>query len=154
MKIANYESSVRGCWLGKNIGGTLGTPFEGKREMQNVEFYVQQNLKGRPEPNDDLDLQLVWLAMAEYYGLENLTPRLFGEYWIDCITGPWNEYSVCRWNCMNGIYPPLSGALNNDVWKWSNGAWIRSEIWACLFPGNPDRAIEFAYLDSSCDHVH
>ena len=39
--IINMESAVRGCWLGKNIGGTLGAPFEGQRTLQNVSFYVQ-----------------------------------------------------------------------------------------------------------------
>ena len=147
------QDAVRGCWLGKNIGGTLGAPFEGQRTLQNVSFYVQKNLNGNPEPNDDLDLQLAWLALLEYYGVYHLTHRRLGEYWISAVIGPWNEYAVCRWNCQNGFYPPLSGSVDNDVWKWSNGAWIRSEIWACLFPGDPDTAIEFAWLDASCDHV-
>ena len=147
-----YESSVRGCWMGKNIGGTLGTPFEGKEEIHDVCFYVQKDLFGKPEPNDDLDLQLLWLIIAERHGIYNVTPRLMGEYWISNIIGPWNEYSTCRFNCINGFYPPLSGAVNNDKWHWSNGAWIRSEIWACLFPGDPDEALKFAWLDSCCDH--
>lgn len=149
----SFESAVRGCWLGKNIGGTLGAPFEGKDEMQNVEFYVQKDLFGNPEPNDDLDLQLLWLAIAEENGIFNITPRMMGEYWISHIIGPWNEYAVCRWNSMNGFYPPLSGAVDNQPWGWSNGAWIRSEIWACLFPGNPDAALHFAWLDSCADHA-
>ena len=48
--------------------------------------------------------------------------------------------------------PPLSGACNNERWKFSNGAWIRSEIWACLFPGSPDEALHFAWMDSCVDH--
>ena len=60
----SYESSVRGCWMGKNIGGTLGAPFEGKTEINDVDFYVQKDLFGSPEPNDDLDLQLLWLIIA------------------------------------------------------------------------------------------
>ena len=147
-----YESSVRGCWMGKNIGGTLGAPLERDPEMHDVNFYVQPNLFGRPEPNDDLDLQLLWLIIAEQHGVYNITPRLMGEYWIGNIIGPWNEYAVCRLNCMNGFFPPLSGAVDNDKWHWSNGAWIRSEIWACLFPGDPDEALKFAWLDACADH--
>lgn len=148
----SYESAVRGCWMGKNIGGTLGAPFEGKTDLLDLSFYVQKDLFGNPEPNDDLDLQLLWLVLAESYGAYNLTPRLMGEYWINNIIGPWNEYAVCRWNSKNGFYPPLSGAVDNEVWHMSNGAWIRSEIWACLFPGDPDEAIKFAWLDASADH--
>lgn len=151
LNLNEYRDKVLGCWTGKNIGGTLGLPFEGKQEMNDAEFYVQK-LNGTPAPNDDLDLQFVWLHAAEDKGLYQLTPRLLGEYWMNHITAPWNEYSVCRLNIANGFYPPVSGAVNNDKWKFSNGAWIRSEIWACLFPGNPDETIKFAYMDACADH--
>ncbi len=151
INIDEYKDKILGCWSGKNIGGTLGTPFEGKREMNDAAFYTQKH-DGNPLPNDDLDLQLVWLQAAEEQGLYKLTPRIMGEYWSNFIVGPWNEYSACKANVANGLYPPLSGSCNNEQWKWSNGAWIRSEIWACLFPGSPDEAVEFAYLDSCCDH--
>lgn len=148
---AEYRDKVLGCWTGKNIGGTIGEPFEGKKETNNVSFYTQ-NLGGKPAPNDDLDLQLIWLLAAEENGLYHLNERILGEYWLTHITGPWNEYGVCKANIRNGLYPPLSGSCNNDKWKYSNGAWIRSEIWACLFPGSPDEAAQFAYYDSCCDH--
>ena len=151
-QVSALADSIRGCWLGKNIGGTVGAPFEGQRDLQNVTFFVQKDLRGRPEPNDDLDLQLAWLTLAEYYGPYRLTPRLLGEYWINAVIGPWNEYAVCRWNCRTGFYPPLSGSVDNEEWHQSNGAWIRSELWACLFPGDPDAAIEFAWMDACCDH--
>lgn len=57
---AEYRDKVLGCWTGKNIGGTLGAPIEGRREMFDLTFY-KQDLYGTPAPNDDLDLQLVWL---------------------------------------------------------------------------------------------
>jgi hypothetical protein len=151
LNTATYRDKVLGCWTGKNIGGTLGAPFEGKRETNDVTFYTQ-DLGGNPEPNDDLDLQLVWLLAAEESGLYHLNERVLGEYWLSHITGPWNEYGVCKSNMRNGLLPPLSGSCNNDTWKYSNGAWIRSEIWACLFPGSPDDAAQFAYYDSCCDH--
>lgn len=148
---AVYRDKVLGCWTGKNIGGTIGAPFEGRRETNNVTFYTQ-DLKGNPEPNDDLDLQLIWLLAAEEKGIYNLNERILGEYWLTYITGPWNEYGVCKSNMCNGLLPPLSGSCNNDVWKYSNGAWIRSEVWACIFPGSPQEAAMFAYYDSCCDH--
>lgn len=151
INIDEYKDKVLGCWSGKNIGGTLGAPFEGRREMNDATFYTQKH-SGEPLPNDDLDLQLVWLNAVEENGLYNITPRLLGEYWANFIVGPWNEYSVCKANIAKGLYPPLSGSCNNDIWKHSNGAWIRSEIWACLFPGSPDNAAEFAYMDACCDH--
>lgn len=151
INMQTYRDKVLGCWTGKNIGGTVGAPFEGKRKTHDITFYTQ-DLKGNPEPNDDLDLQLVWLLAVEEKGLYHINERVLGEYWLSHITGPWNEYGVCKANMRNGLLPPLSGSCNNDVWKYSNGAWIRSEIWACLFPGSPDDAAQFAYYDSCCDH--
>lgn len=148
---AEYRDRVLGCWTGKNIGGTLGGPFEGQRQMNDATFYVQ-DLNGRPAPNDDLDLQLVWLLAAEENGLYRLNERKLGEYWLNFITAPWNEYGVGKANMRAGLPPPLSGACNNERWHASNGAWIRSEIWACLFPGSPDEAAQFAYYDACCDH--
>ena len=35
-----YEDKVRACWVGKNIGGTIGTPFEGRREVLDVQGFT------------------------------------------------------------------------------------------------------------------
>ena len=151
LNYSEYLEKVRGCWAGKNIGGTLGAPMEGKMQMHDISFYTQE-LNGVPAPNDDLDLQLIWLAAVEINGLDQITPHLLGEYWHQSIIAPCSEYTICKLNVANGFMPPLSGAVNNDTYKYSNGAWIRSEIWACLCPGAPDQAIKYAYIDSSADH--
>ena len=145
-----YTDKVYGCWIGKNIGGTLGGPFEGRREMLDVTGYTTP--AGEPLPNDDLDLQLVWLKAVVERGARNITAQLLGEYWIDYIPAPWGEYGVAKMNLRAGLLPPVSGMYANDILKNSNGAWIRSEIWACLFPGAPDAAIRLAYEDASVDH--
>jgi len=150
MNLSDYLDKVHGCWAGKNIGGTLGAPFEGQRDIREVEFYTQA-LNDAPAPNDDLDLQLIWLGAVESQGLENITPRILGEYWSHIIA-PCSEYSIARFNISRGFFPPLSGACNNDTFKYSNGAWIRSEIWACFCPGAPDEAVRYAYMDACIDH--
>ena len=147
-----YLDKVLGCWAGKNIGGTLGAPIEGRREVFHYDYYIKP-MGGDPEPNDDLDLQLVWLKAMEDNGVFGINERLLGEYWMRHITGPWNEYGVGRNNIVNGFPPPLSGSTGNDVWKNSNGAWIRSEIWACVFAGSPDWAAWFAWYDACVDHA-
>lgn len=146
------RDKILGCWAGKNIGGTLGGPFERATGPLDVKFYTHK-LDGQPLPNDDLDLQLIWLAgLEKYFCPYELTPKIMGDLWKDHIIGHWNEYGVCSTNLKHGFFPPLSGRINNEKWKWSNGAWIRSEIWACCFPGSPDEAIRAAWLDASCDH--
>jgi ADP-ribosylglycohydrolase len=145
-----FRDHVYACWLGKNIGGTLGMPFEGKTDINNITFYTKIN-EGEPAANDDLDLQILWLkAMEENnYRIDAYT---LGEYWLKYVPVDWNEYGVGKENMNLGIMPPLSGEYNNAKWKTSNGAWIRSEIWACLAPGNPMLAAQFAWNDACVDH--
>lgn len=151
LTLEQYKQKVLGCWVGKNIGGTLGAPFECKRGVFDYDFYTQ-DLKGEPLPNDDLDLQLVWLNVAEKFG-RRTDAKILGEYWLSYIVPNWGEYGAGKNNMRQGIVPPLSGYVNN-VFRDSNGAYIRSEIWACLAPGNPEIAVQYAYEDAIVDHSH
>jgi ADP-ribosylglycohydrolase len=147
---AEFRDKVYACWLGKNIGGTLGMPFEGKTDLNNITFYTAVK-EGEPAANDDLDLQILWLKALE----ENncvVDAYMLGEYWLKYVPVDWNEYGVGKVNMRLGIMPPLSGEYNNAKWKNSNGAWIRSEIWACVAPGNPLLAAQFAWNDACVDH--
>ena len=70
MNRAVYMDKLHACWLGKNIGGTLGMPYEGSHEMHDVKGF--KTPKGEPLPNDGLDLQLVWLSALERRGVANV----------------------------------------------------------------------------------
>lgn len=149
LDVATYRDKVRGCWLGKNIGGTLGYPFEKKRGVFEIDFYTHDYQSG-VLPNDDLDLQLVWLCAAERYG-KTISAELLGEYWISYIIPNWSEYGAGKNNLAMGLQPPLSGWYENP-YRNSNGCFIRSEIWACLAPGHPQIAARYAYEDAIVDH--
>ena len=145
-----YADKIRGCWMGKNIGGVLGAPFEGKRGFNDATFYVQDLTNG-PPANDDLDLQIAWLAAVERYG-RSVNASILGEYWLSYVIPNWVEYGQGKANLRAGLVPPLSGAVDND-YRNSNGCWIRSEIWACLAPGNPALAARYAFEDAIVDHA-
>ena len=145
----DYRRRVLGCWMGKNIGGTLGAPFEFLRQTNDVSFYTQ-DLGGEPLPNDDLDLQLLWLIALEERGLD-ITAHTLGEYWCLYVTPHWSEYGTAKVNLRSGLPPPWSGTWGND-WRHSCGAFIRSEIWACIAPGLPDVAAGYAAEDAIVDH--
>lgn len=150
MKFGEYKDRVRACWLGKNIGGTLGGPYEGHRGVFDIQYYTH-NLADGVLPNDDLDLQLVWLIAAEAYG-KSVTSEVLGEYWLTYIPCDWSEYGAGKNNLRAGLLPPVSGAFRNP-YSESNGAFIRSEIWACLNPGAPEQAVKYAFADASVDHT-
>ena len=150
--ILNYEEfkdKVNACWIGKNIGGTMGTPYEGRREMQDISGFVTK--PGEVLPNDDLDLQLVWLLAMEQIGPKAISAATLGEYWVSFITPHWNEYGIGKCNLKRGLQAPLAGDYLNH-WKNSNGAWIRTEIWASVAPGMPAAAARYAIEDAKVDH--
>lgn len=146
----DYRNKVLGCWLGKNIGGTVGAPFEWKRQVNDISFYPQTDLNGTALPNDDLDIQLLWLCAMEEKGL-NVTSQRLAEYWVTYVTPHWCEYGTGKINLRQGLVPPLSGTFQN-AYKHSCGAYIRSEIWACIAPGLPHVAARYAYEDAIIDH--
>lgn len=144
------RDKIYACWLGKNIGGTLGTPYEGQRDMHDIQGFASK--PGEPLPNDDLDLQLVWLRAVTEWGPDAINSKLLGEYWLAYIGPNWNEYGVCKANMRDGIQPPMTGEIDNEQWQDSNGAWIRTEVWACMYPAMPEKAIRLAFEDASVDH--
>ncbi len=147
---ATYQDKVYACWLGKTIGGTLGAPHECKKYALGLTFY--EPVPEEPLPNDDLDLQLVWLCMLERYGLDLKLPH-FAEYWREyLIEWPPNEYGFCSRNLKRGLVPPVSGWFENDYVD-EMGSPIRSEIWACVAPADPQRAAALAWMDAAMDHA-
>ena len=144
-----YKDKVYACWVGKNVGGTMGAPFEGQREVLDVKGYTTD--PGEPLPNDDLDLQLIWLHAMECEGPYALDCKKLGEYWMTYVSPFWNEYGIGKTNMKHGLLPPLSGDYEN-TWKHSNGAWIRTEIWASMAPGCPEIAAKYAIEDAVVDH--
>ncbi len=151
LQYQDYYDKVMGCWVGKNIGGTLGAPFECKRQYNGeVDFYTQ-DLSAGPPPNDDLDLQLIWLAAVERYG-RNVNASILGEYWLSYVIPNWSEYGMGKANLRAGLQPPLSGKIDNPYCN-SCGSFIRSEIWACLAPGQPQLAARYAREDAIVDHA-
>jgi ADP-ribosylglycohydrolase len=146
---AEFRDKVYACWLGKSIGGTLGMPLEGSRSMHDLSFF--DPIPEKQLPNDDLDLQLLWLKALQERGTD-MNARILGEYWLKYVPVDWNEYGIGKMNMKRGILPPVSGQYANNKWRDSNGAWIRSEIWACVAPGCPSLAARYAYEDASVDH--
>lgn len=140
---------IHACWLGKAVGGTLGTPHEGKMALLDLNFYdpVPTGIL----PNDDLDLQLVWLHHLRRRQATRVTPELMAEAWREHVRFPFDEYAVCLRNQELGLTGSAVGAFDNWFGECM-GAAIRSEIWACIAPGEPERAAGFAWSDAVCDH--
>jgi ADP-ribosylglycohydrolase len=146
---ADYYRIVYGGWLGKNIGGTLGAPVEGRKELLELSFYPV--LPEGPLENDDLDLQLVWLHALEQYG-PRITAKELGQEWLEHVFFPFDEYGYALTNLRRGLIAPVAGAFNNPFTN-GMGSPIRSEIWAMTAPGAPEVAAYYAYQDAIVDHA-
>ena len=105
------KEKLLGCWNGKNIGGALGAPFEAQRGVFDITYYTKETLEN-PPPNDDLDLQLVWLNAVEKFG-KFVNSEILGEYWLTYIIPDWVEYGSGKANLRSGLLPPLSGYMDN-----------------------------------------
>ena len=148
---AVYHDKVMGCWLGKNAGGTLGEPLEekfGREEMYHVDWYPLLPEGGIP--NDDLELQLIWLQLILQKG-PGITPADMAQAWMDCIAYNFDEYGLSKENMQKGLLPPVCG-WHNNAFKDCMGSPIRSEIWACLAPGCMETAARYAWQDAIADH--
>ena len=146
----NYFSKVYGCWLGKCIAGNIGAPYEGMKQRLALEYspdYLREML-----PNDDLDLQVLWLEVLQKKGEYFTTDDLSEIFANNCDYAP-GEYAFFKKNYRRGIPAPYAGTFNNQYYTDGMGAPIRSEIWACICLGNPALAAEYAEKDAVIDHM-
>ncbi len=152
MKTISYQEyfdRVYGCFLGKCIGGTAGGPAEGRKEL--LDYPLDESILHTALPNDDLDLQILWLEVMEEKGLYFTSRDLAQSFYDNVPYGP-GEYAYFKKNFGRGIMPPVSGSFNNRFYKNGMGCPIRSEIWACICPGDPARTWHYVALDGFMDH--
>lgn len=145
-----YREKILGCWLGKAVGGTLGQTFEGLSGPLSADFYFP--VPEEMVPNDDLDLQVLYACVIDLMDEPVVDRHVLAQSWADHVEFPWNEYGVGMRNLAEGLRPPFTGSFDN-WFTCGEGAAIRSELWACLAPGNPDLAAAYAYEDACFDHA-
>ena len=149
MKFSEYRDRVYGCWLGKCICGSIGAPLEGCKQL--FEYKFDPEFWKISLPNDDLELQVLWLNVIEKLGLD-LDADDFAEAFVAAVPYNPGEYAYFKRNFRRGIHPPTSGTYNNYYYHQGMGCCIRAEIWACLCAGDPQLAARVCQLDGQIDH--
>jgi len=144
-----YTDRILGGWIGKSIGGAVGARFEGHKDW--IDIAPQEMFPEELPPNDDLDIQVLWLKVLEEKGAA-ITSDELAKAWLRWCWYPFNEYGTFRRNYKLGIHPPHSGRYDNEFWDTGEGCPIRSEIWGYVFPGAPDLAARYAEVDGTLDH--
>lgn len=149
IRIENYFDKIYGCWLGKIIGGTLGFSIESFEIIPgNLNFYYHLPKGGRGD--DDTDAQIIRLeGLMKNKKLPDEVQ--LAQEWVDLVKYNWCEYGDGAFNFKRGLLPPLTGFFDNYFGECM-GATVRTEIWAMLFPGLPEKAAIQMYKDAIFDH--
>ncbi|HYF50319.1 MAG TPA: ADP-ribosylglycohydrolase family protein [Planctomycetota bacterium] len=147
---SEYYDKVLGGWIGKSMGGAIGARFEGNKTW--IEISPKEMFPEKMPPNDDLDLQVLWLKVLEEKGAA-LSSADLAKAWLEGCWYPFNEYGIFRRNWKLGIHPPYSGSFTNQFWETGMGCPIRAEIWGYVFPGAPELAAAYAEKDGVLDHT-
>ena len=78
----DYLDKVYGCFIGKAISGNIGAPHEGVKMPMELEF--RQDMINCELPNDDLDLQVLWLDVVEKKGISFTSYDLLKQFCECC----------------------------------------------------------------------
>lgn len=144
-----YLEKIYAGWVGKSLGGIIGAPIEGHKAFG--DFNGIGSFPSKLYPNDDLDIQVIWLELLEKEGT-SLNHIDLAHYWKKHCWYNFAEYGVFLNNYDKGIMPPMSGSFNNGYYYESMGCPIRAEIWGMICPDMPEDAVGYAALDGSLDH--
>jgi ADP-ribosylglycohydrolase len=177
----DFPDRLRGAWLGRAAGCTLGVPVEswsvedmeelaklGNQPFPPVDYWathpkqniVHHNVKRIKDyltghitevPVDD-DLGYTQLGLLILERYGlNFSTANVAEMWLKHIPIAWTAEEVTLRNLKSGIVPEKAGGAGNPYQEWI-GADIRSDPWGYACAGWPERAAEFAYRDASLSH--
>jgi len=150
IKYNDFLDKVHGGWYAKCLGGAAGAPVEGIKKIIDINDFTE--IYNPDLPNDDLDIQLLWLEVLETKGA-HINSCDLADAWLEKCWYPFSEYGYFVKNYKRGIKPPYSGVINNSFFKEGMGCPIRSEIWGFISVGNPALAAQYAYMDATLDHA-
>ncbi|HVL23910.1 MAG TPA: ADP-ribosylglycohydrolase family protein [Thermomicrobiales bacterium] len=174
-----YRERVYAGVLGKIIGVYLGRPFEGwthekiLRDLGEVDRYVNDRINlserraGLPVvvTDDDIAGTFTFFRALEDNGYDPaLTPAQIGEGWLNYLI---ENRTVLWWGGLGvstehtaylrlkqGTPAPASGSIarNGTTIAEQIGSQIFIDAWPMLFPGDPERAVDFARRAASVSH--
>lgn len=176
-----YRDKIEGALLARMAGCTLGAVVEGS-EINNMkewaktigdqfppvdywseaqsplakrygmspcQAYTRSKMNGVPV-DDDIAYTLLGLLIVEEYG-PNFTTEDVGKAWMKYLPIACTAEKIALENLKAGIPAKNAAEKNNPFVQWI-GADIRSDPWAYMAPGLPERAAEMAYYDAYLSH--
>lgn len=166
----NYYQKTYAGWLGKIIGIRMGSQIEGMTNKDILDKYgeIDRYVKEYNDyaADDDSNGPLFFIrALYDFYNpnLEISTDNM-RETWLNYICDEhgffwWGGYGISTEhtaykNIKHGIKSPKSGSieLNGASCAQQIGGQIFIDSWGFIFPGNPQKAADFAEKMISVSH--
>lgn len=143
----------------KSIGDTFppvdywtkapGIPGSLRYEKSAIEDYTR-NIMDHVPVDDDIIYTLLGLLIVEDYS-PNFTVDDVGKAWLKYLPYACTAEEIALANLKAGI-PGMEAAIKDNPYCQWIGADIRSDPWAYMAPGWPEKAAEFAWRDAYLSH--
>ncbi len=176
-----YQDKLEGAFLSRLAGYTLGAPVEFhsvahmkrwaeytgdtfpptdywskikypsdlRYEKSPFQDYTRDGMTKVPV-DDDITYTLLGLLIAEEYGI-HFTTEDVGKAWLNYLPYACTAEDIALKNLKKNIPANLTAEIDNPYCQWI-GADIRSDPFAYMAPGYPERAAELAYYDACLSH--
>ena len=133
------------------------SPSDIRYGVSRCESYTSEKMDGVPV-DDDVTYTILGLLIAERYGL-GFTTADVGDAWLKLLPYACTAEDVALNNLKAGVAAERAAECeagyapgkDNRYCQWI-GADIRSDPWAYIAPGWPEKAAEFAYRDAYLSH--
>jgi hypothetical protein len=142
------KDKIKGGWAGQTIGVTFGGPYEFHFQGTFIGDYqplvwndslVKKNMLDNAGLYDDLYMDLTFVDVFEKYGL-NAPVDSFANAFAHAGYMLWHANQAGRYNILNGIKAPQSGAWQNNPHADCIDYQIESDFAGLMSPGMPNTA--------------
>ena len=142
------KDKIKGGWAGQTIGVTFGGPYEFRFQGTFIGDYqplvwndslVKKNMLDNAGLYDDLYMDLTFVDVFEKYGL-NAPVDSFANAFAHAGYMLWHANQAGRYNILNGIKAPQSGAWQNNPHADCIDYQIESDFAGLMSPGMPNTA--------------
>lgn len=124
-------------------------PFDLRYEKSPFQDYTRGGMHKVPA-DDDITYTLLGLLIAEEYGIDFTTEDV-GKAWLKYLPYACTAEDIALKNLKKGISVRQTADIDNPYCQWI-GADIRSDPFAYMAPGYPEKAAELAYHDAYLSH--
>lgn len=127
----------------------IKNPYELRYTKGDFIRYTRDHMNQVPV-DDDIAYTLLNLLVVETYGLD-FSVEDVAKSWIKYLPMAYTAEKVTLENLSQGLSVSEACLKNNPYYQWI-GADIRSDGFAYMAPGYPEKAAELAYKDASLSH--